>query len=82
MKPVLPESVLHWILYSRPSVLIMCRILIILILFSMGLQMQALEAIEVKPIVPDFKGVGELTPGYPSDHLGIVARFKINQTQE
>jgi len=37
-----------------------------------------LEAIEVKPIVPNFKGIGELTPGYPSDHLGIVARFKIN----
>ena len=27
------------------------------------------------PIVPDFKGKANLTPGYPSDHLGLVARF-------
>jgi len=37
----------------------------------------SLEALEVNPIVPNFKGKGELTPGYPSDHLGLVATFKI-----
>jgi exonuclease III len=36
-----------------------------------------LEEVEMLPIVPDFKGKGELTPGYPSDHLGLVARFKV-----
>ena len=36
-----------------------------------------LEPTEMMPIVPDFKGKGELTPGYPSDHLGLVARFKV-----
>ena len=34
-----------------------------------------LEPTEFRPIVPDFRGKGELTPGYPSDHLGLVARF-------
>lgn len=33
---------------------------------------------EVKPIVSNFKGKGKLTPGYPSDHLGLVATFKLN----
>lgn len=36
-----------------------------------------LEASEMIPIVPDFKGTGELTPGYPSDHLGLVAKFSV-----
>lgn len=36
-----------------------------------------LEPVEMVPIVPDFKGKGELTTGYPSDHLGQVARFKV-----
>jgi hypothetical protein len=36
-----------------------------------------LEPSEMIPIVPDFKGTGELTPGYPSDHLGLVARFRV-----
>jgi len=36
-----------------------------------------LEPDEMIPIVPDFKGTGELTPGYPSDHLGLVARFRV-----
>jgi len=36
-----------------------------------------LQPIEMVPIVPDFKGKGDLTPGYPSDHLGLVARFKL-----
>jgi len=37
-----------------------------------------LKLVDVRPIVPDFKGKGNRTPGYPSDHLGIVAKFKIN----
>jgi hypothetical protein len=36
-----------------------------------------LEPSALIPIVPDFKGIGELTPGYPSDHLGLVARFRV-----
>lgn len=36
-----------------------------------------LEPLEMKPIVPNFKGKGEFTPGYPSDHLGLVARFRV-----
>jgi len=36
-----------------------------------------LEPLEMFPIVPNFKGKGELTPGYPSDHLGLVARFRV-----
>lgn len=36
-----------------------------------------LVPVEMIPIVPDFKGKGELTPGYPSDHLGLVARFML-----
>jgi len=37
-----------------------------------------LELIESGPIIPNFKGREEKTPGYPSDHLGIVAKFKVN----
>ncbi|MFC2124692.1 endonuclease/exonuclease/phosphatase family protein [Bacteroidota bacterium] len=37
-----------------------------------------LKLVEVRPIVSNFKGKGIKTPGYPSDHLGIVAKFKIN----
>ena len=36
-----------------------------------------LEAVDVGPIVPTFKGREDLTPGYPSDHLGVVAKFRI-----
>ncbi len=36
-----------------------------------------LEPSALIPIVPDFRGIGELTPGYPSDHLGLVARFRV-----
>ena len=36
-----------------------------------------LHPAEMIPIVPEFRGIGELTPGYPSDHLGLVARFKV-----
>lgn len=36
-----------------------------------------LELVEVFPIVPNFRGKEKNTPGYPSDHLGIVAKFKV-----
>jgi len=36
-----------------------------------------LEPSEMIPIVPNFRGKGELTPGYPSDHLGLVASFRV-----
>lgn len=39
---------------------------------------KGLELLEAGPIVPDFKGKELKTPGYPSDHLGIVAKFRIN----
>ncbi len=35
-----------------------------------------LNAIKTDPIVREFKGSGQRTPGYPSDHLGVVTRFK------
>ena len=37
-----------------------------------------LELTEAGPIVPDFNGKESQTPGYPSDHLGIVAKFRVN----
>lgn len=37
-----------------------------------------LRVLETKPIVPNFKGKGILTPNYPSDHLGFIAKFKLN----
>lgn len=37
-----------------------------------------LELIRSGPLDPDFKGKDGKTPGYPSDHLGIVAKFRIN----
>ncbi len=39
---------------------------------------KGLELHEAGPIVPNFKGKESRTPGYPSDHLGIVAKFKVN----
>jgi hypothetical protein len=36
-----------------------------------------LELIEAAPIIDNFKGKNN-TPGYPSDHLGFVAKFKVN----
>lgn len=38
-----------------------------------------LDLLEAGPIVPNFKGKEDKTPGYPSDHLGIVARFKVHE---
>ncbi len=35
-----------------------------------------LKLIDAGPIVPNFRGKEERTPGYPSDHLGLVAKFK------
>ncbi|MCU4177590.1 endonuclease/exonuclease/phosphatase family protein [Carboxylicivirga sp. N1Y90] len=35
-----------------------------------------LELLDVRPIIPNFKGKGKLSPGYPSDHLGIVSKFR------
>lgn len=37
----------------------------------------SLELIEVGKLIDDFKGKLK-NPGYPSDHLGITAKFKIN----
>ncbi len=37
-----------------------------------------LKLIESGPIVPNFKGRGDKTPGYPSDHLGLVAKFNVD----
>ena len=37
-----------------------------------------LELLESGPIVPDFKGKETKTPGYPSDHLGIVVKIRVN----
>lgn len=37
-----------------------------------------LTLVEAMPIDPNFRGKEERTPGYPSDHLGLVAKFKIN----
>ncbi len=39
---------------------------------------ERLELIDAGPIIPNFKGKGIQTPGYPSDHLGIVAKYKMN----
>ncbi len=38
---------------------------------------KGLELIEAGPIIPNFQGKENKTPGYPSDHLGIVAKFKL-----
>lgn len=35
-----------------------------------------LELIEAGTVIPNFKGKEDKTPGYPSDHLGIVAKFE------
>ncbi|HUX95211.1 MAG TPA: LamG-like jellyroll fold domain-containing protein [Bacteroidales bacterium] len=39
---------------------------------------QNLHLIDYKPIILDFKGRDGKTPGYPSDHLGIISTFKFN----
>ncbi len=36
-----------------------------------------LELIKAGPIVPNFNGKESQTPGYPSDHLGIVAKIRV-----
>lgn len=38
---------------------------------------KGLELHEAGPIAPNFKGKESRTPGYPSDHLGIVAKFEV-----
>jgi len=37
-----------------------------------------LELTKAGPIVPNFNGKESKTPGYPSDHLGIVAKIRVN----
>ena len=37
-----------------------------------------LELTKAGLIVPTFKGKESKTPGFPSDHLGIVAKIRIN----
>ena len=36
------------------------------------------ELTKAEPIVSNFNGKESKTPGYPSDHLGIVAKIKVN----
>ncbi len=38
---------------------------------------KGLELVEAIPIVPNFMGKELNTPGYPSEHLGIVAKFRV-----
>ena len=38
---------------------------------------EKLELLEAGPIDPNFRGKEEKTPGYPSDHLGLVSKFKV-----
>jgi len=42
---------------------------------------KTLKAVHSGPIVPDFKGSGDRTPGYPSDHLGLVTRFRFESNK-
>ncbi|MFC1565257.1 LamG-like jellyroll fold domain-containing protein, partial [candidate division KSB1 bacterium] len=36
-----------------------------------------IEELSAEPIVQNFRGKEDRTPGYPSDHLGVVVKFKL-----
>jgi len=42
---------------------------------------KGISAVESGPIVPNFNGREDRTPGYPSDHLGIVTKFRIQDLE-